>query len=86
MIDYDIEGADWDRLITVEQDDGSTEKAYIQLYPLEAGSDEFLNRIQAKLDNQSTCDVCGEEVSETMGCPDGREICEPCYENGFDRS
>lgn len=29
-----------------------------------------------------TCDKCGTEVEEVIGCPDGREICRACFDAG----
>lgn len=28
------------------------------------------------------CDACGESVSSIVGCPDGREVCQHCFDNG----
>lgn len=30
----------------------------------------------------STCDECGAEVTEIVGCPDGAEICRTCFDAG----
>jgi len=28
------------------------------------------------------CDDCGDEVDELVGCPDGAEICQDCFDGG----
>jgi formylmethanofuran dehydrogenase subunit E len=30
------------------------------------------------------CDNCGAEVSEIIGCPDGKEVCRDCFDAGAD--
>lgn len=30
----------------------------------------------------NTCDNCGADVAEIIGCPDGAEICPDCFEAG----
>lgn len=30
----------------------------------------------------TTCDDCGAEVKEIIGCPDGAEICQACFDAG----
>jgi len=38
--------------------------------------------VSAKEIGLSTCDECGERVSEVVGCPDGAEVCRDCFNAG----
>lgn len=29
-----------------------------------------------------TCDECGAEVESIIGCPDGAEVCQDCFDTG----
>lgn len=31
---------------------------------------------------KNTCDDCGAQVESVIGCPDGAEICQDCFDNG----
>jgi hypothetical protein len=33
-------------------------------------------------DEGATCDECGAQVEEVIGCPDGKEICQQCFDQG----
>ncbi len=41
-----------------------------------------LSPAHAESDTGSKCDCCGETVAEIIGCPDGREVCSNCFDNG----
>lgn len=34
------------------------------------------------LDEEETCSECGEPCSEVIGCPDGAELCQSCFNQG----
>jgi hypothetical protein len=33
-------------------------------------------------DALSTCSGCGAEAESVIGCPDGAELCESCFDSG----
>lgn len=33
-------------------------------------------------DDESECSQCGAQVSEVIGCPDGQEVCQQCFDAG----
>ena len=35
-----------------------------------------------KKGKMETCDCCGKKVRNIIGCPDGQEICQSCFDNG----
>lgn len=35
-----------------------------------------------KPDERATCDDCGSRVDTVIGCPDGAEICQACFDGG----
>jgi hypothetical protein len=56
-----------------------------------ADDDDVLNEIIALYeaddegddeDEGETCDECGAQVDEVIGCPDGMEICRKCFDQG----
>lgn len=56
-----------------------------------ADDDDVLNEIIAPYeaddegddeDEGETCDECGAQVDEVIGCPDGMEICRKCFDQG----
>ena len=41
-------------------------------------SEETINQDDVKT---NTCGDCGAEIQEVVGCPDGSEVCESCFDN-----
>jgi hypothetical protein len=49
----------------------------------EAESDEDLNELIAVYKgDSSTCAQCGAQTEKIIGCPDGAEICQACFDAG----
>lgn len=46
-------------------------------------ADENNNILGSPTDGMNCkCDICGVVCYEIIGCPDGREICQSCFDNG----
>jgi hypothetical protein len=49
---------------------------------------EYPNRICSEVEDAGKtpdvirCDSCGEEVEDVVGCPDGQEVCQACFDGG----
>jgi hypothetical protein len=52
----------------------------IHLHEIEANLDHYRERVRY-LD--PTCDVCG-AGNANIGCPNGKQICQTCFDAGFD--
>lgn len=48
----------------------------------ESTLDDFIALYMAKSKTSVTCDECGTKVEKVIGCPDGKEICQQCFDQG----
>lgn len=45
-----------------------------------AERDQLIEKANELLGTTDVCDECGAEVPYVAGCPDGRELCQECFE------
>ena len=65
--------ADWDSWVCITP----------EVYPdFEKSLTEMLNACIQQSGEVSACDVCGANVPHIIGCPDGSEICQDCFDAG----
>ena len=53
-----------------------------RLYLAETGEAFDYQRDAAAPDARTMCDDCGDAFEEIVGCPDGAEICQSCFDAG----
>lgn len=55
----------------------------VALLPATSGARRASKRQGNRRAAMGVCDECGQKVATIMGCPDGAEICQRCFDAGY---
>ena len=51
-------------------------------YELTPNELDLIRNGESEEHNSNTCGECGEQVESIIGCPDGAEVCQQCFDAG----